>query len=239
VTKVQNNIVYRPSYSLLQLLMDAGESIRAESGAMVSMTPNVQIETAARGGILGGLKRAVLGGESFFMNTFTCQGGPGEMTLAPSLPGDMMHVPLAGGSMFVQSGSYVCSSGDIEVDTSWAGARGFFSGEGLFLLKCTGTGDLFISSYGAIHMVELQAGQQYLVDTGHMVAFEQTITYNVQAVGGLKSTIFSGEGLVCNFTGPGRLYLQSRSMDAFLKFLIPKLPKSGGGGGGIGINLGG
>ena len=223
---MRNNIVYRPAYSLLQLLMDPGESIRAESGAMVSMTPNIQIETAARGGILGGLKRAVLGGESFFINTFTCQGGSGEMTLAPSLPGDLMHVPLTGGSMFVQSGSYICNGGDIEVDTSWAGAKGFFSGEGLFLLKCTGTGDLFISSYGAIHTVELAQNQQYLVDTGHMVAFEETITYTVQRVGSWKSTLLSGEGLVCNFSGPGRLYLQSRSMDAFLKFLIPKLPKS-------------
>lgn len=223
---MQNNIVYRPSYSLLQLLLEPGESVRAESGAMVSMTPNVQIETSARGGILGGLKRAVLGGESFFINTFTCQGGPGEMTFAPALPGDIMHVPLAGGSIYVQSGSYICSGGNIEVDTSWAGARGFFAGEGLFLLKCTGVGDLFISSYGAIHTVELQPGQQYVVDTGHMVAFEETITYLVRTVGGLKSTLLSGEGLVCNFTGPGRLYLQTRSMDAFLKFLIPKLPKS-------------
>lgn len=222
---MQHNIVYRPSYSLLQLIMDPGESIRAEAGAMVSMTPNMQIQTQARGGVLGGLKRAVLGGESFFMNTFTCQGGAGEMTLAPNLAGDMMHVPLGGGAILVQSGSYVCSNGTIEVDTSWGGAKSFFSGEGLFLLKCAGHGDLFLSSYGAIHMVDLQPGQQYLVDTGHMVAFEESVSYKVQAVGGFKSTVFSGEGLVCNFTGPGRLYLQSRSMDAFLKYLIPRLPK--------------
>ena len=132
---MQNNIIHRPSYALLQLIMDQGESIRAEAGAMVSMTPNMQMETAARGGIIGGLKRKVLGGESFFMNTFTCQGGPGEMTLAPTFPGDMMHVPLAGSSLFVQSGSYVCSSGTIEVDTSWGGAKTLFSGEGLFLLR--------------------------------------------------------------------------------------------------------
>lgn len=224
---MQHNIAYRPSYSLVQLLMDSGESIRAEAGAMVSMTPNIEIETQARGGILGGLKRAVLGGESFFINTFTCQGGPGEMTLAPNLPGDLMHVPLNGNSILVQSGSYICSSGTIEVDTSWGGAKSFFSGEGLFLLRCFGHGDLFLSSYGAIHMVDLQPGQQYKVDTGHMVAFDETVTYKVEAVGGWKSTVFSGEGLVCNFTGPGRLYLQSRSMDAFLKYLIPRLPKPG------------
>jgi uncharacterized protein (TIGR00266 family) len=222
---MENNVLYRPSYSLLQLMMQPGETAQAESGAMVSMTPNIQIQTAARGGILGGLKRSMLGGESFFINTFTCEGGPGEMTLAPPLPGDMMHVPLEGGTMYVQSGSYICNSGGIEVDTSWAGAKGFFSGEGLFLLKCTGQGDLFVSSYGAIHTVELQAQQTYMVDTGHMVAFEESVTYDVKRVGDWKSTFLSGEGLVCNFTGPGRLYIQSRSVDAFVKFLVPKLPK--------------
>jgi len=222
---MENNVLYRPSYSLLQLMMQPGEVVRAESGAMVSMTPNIRIQTSARGGILGGLKRSVLGGESFFINTFTCEAGPGEMTLAPPLPGDMMHVPLGGGSIYVQSGSYICNSDGIEVDTSWAGAKGFFSGEGLFLLKCTGQGDLFISSYGAIHTVELQPQQVYMVDTGHMVAFEETVTYDVKRVGDWKSTFLSGEGLVCNFTGPGRLYIQSRSVDAFVRFLAPKLPK--------------
>jgi uncharacterized protein (TIGR00266 family) len=225
---MQSNVLYRPSYSLLQLTFDPGESIRAEAGAMVSMTPNMKIETGmGGGGLLGGLKRAVLGGESFFMNTFTCEGGPGEMTLAPSLPGDLLHVPMAGGMMYVQSGSYICSTDGINVDTSWGGAKTFFSGEGLFLLACSGQGDLFISSYGAIHEVALQPAQSYIVDTGHMVAFESTVQYSVQRVGGWKSTLLSGEGLVCNLTGPGRIYLQSRSMDAFLKFLIPKLPKSG------------
>ena len=167
----------------------------------------------------------MLGGESFFINTFTCSGGQGEMTLAPTLPGDMMYIPMTGGTMFVQSGSFIASTPGINMDTSWAGSRGFFSGEGLFLLKCDGIGDLWVSSYGAIHPVELAAGQSYLVDTGHMVAFESTMTYSVRGAGGLKETLLSGEGLVCDFMGPGRLYLQTRSMDAFLKFLIPKMPK--------------
>lgn len=127
--------------------------------------------------------------------------------------------------MFVQSGSFIACTPEITVDTAWGGARSFFSGEGLFLLKCEGAGDLFVSSYGAIHAVQLAAGQQYVVDTGHMVAFEGTMTYNVRAAGGVKETFLSGEGLVCDFMGPGRLYLQTRSMDAFLKFLIPRLPK--------------
>jgi uncharacterized protein (TIGR00266 family) len=221
---MQSNIFYQPSYSLLQVILEPGEQMLAESGAMVSMTSNIQMQTAARGGILGGLKRAVLGGESFFINTFTCGEGQGEVCFAPSLPGDLMHVPMDG-TFFVQSGSFICSTPGINVDTKWGGARAFFSGEGLFLLKCEGRGDLFISSYGAIHAVQLAAGQRYVVDTGHMVAFESSITYTVRGAGGLKETFLSGEGLVCDFVGPGRLYLQTRSMDAFLKFLIPKLPK--------------
>ena len=221
---MQNQILYKPSYSLLQLLMSQGESIQAEAGAMVSMTPNIQMQTQARGGILGGLKRLV-GGESFFINQFTCAAGDGEMTLAPPLPGDIIHIPLSG-TMFVQSGSYIANTDGISVDTKWGGAKGFFSGEGLFLLKAEGAGDLFVSSYGAIHVLELAQGQQYVVDTGHMVAFEGSMTYNVRGSGGLKETFLSGEGLVCDFTGPGRLYLQTRSMDAFLKFLVPKLPKN-------------
>jgi uncharacterized protein (TIGR00266 family) len=221
---MQANVFYQPSYSLLQVILESGEQILAEAGAMVSMTSNIQMQTAARGGILGGLKRAVLGGESFFINTFTCSEGPGEVTFAPALPGDVMHVPMDG-TFYVQSGSFICSTPGIRVDTKWGGARLFFSGEGLFLLKCEGRGDLFISSYGAIHAVQLSAGQHYVVDTGHMVAFESSITYTVRGAGGLKETFLSGEGLVCDFVGPGRLYLQTRSMDAFLKFLIPKLPK--------------
>lgn len=222
---MQSHVFYQPSYSLLQLVLEQGEAVQAEAGAMVSMTPNVQMQTAARGGILGGLKRSLLGGESFFMNTFTCTSGQGELTLAPSLSGDVLHVPL-NGTFYVQSGSYIASTPSIQVDTKWGGAKLFFSGEGLFLLRCQGQGDLFVSSYGAIHAVQLAEGQQYVVDTGHMVAFEDTITYKVRGAGGLKETFLSGEGLVCDFTGPGRLYLQTRSMDAFLKFLIPKLPKS-------------
>jgi len=193
---------------------------------MVSMTPNIQMQTQARGGLLGGLKRAVLGGESFFINTFTCNGSQGEMTLAPSLPGDMLHIPMTGGTMMVQSGSFICSSQSITTDTQWGGAKTFFAGEGLFLLKCDGQGDLFVSSYGAIHAVELQAGQTYVVDTGHVVAFDATMNFNVRGSGGIKQTLFSGEGLVCDFAGPGRLYLQSRSFKALIQSIIPHLPKS-------------
>ena len=220
---MQTEILYQPAYSLCRVTLSPGESMRAESGAMVSMSSGVQIETAATGGIMKSLGRSLLGGESFFQNTFRSDSG-GEVTLAPELPGDIMTFELGGQELIVQSGSYVASNTGIQVESKWGGAKTFFGGEGLFMLKCSGSGTLIISSYGAIHRVSVPAGQSYVVDTGHIVAFPATMTYNVRKVGGMKSTIFGGEGLVCDFQGPGELYLQTRSPQAFLSWLIPQLP---------------
>ena len=190
---------------------------------MVSMSDSIKIETGMRGGILGGLKRSVLGGESFFLNTFEAE-QPGEVTLAPALPGDIMALDMAGQTLLIQSGSFLAATPDIEIDTKWGGAKTFFSREGLFMLKCTGSGTLFVSSYGGIHLVELEPGQRYIVDTGHMVAFDDSVTYDVGRVGSWKSTLLGGEGLVCKLTGPGRFYLQTRDPESFVEWLIPKLP---------------
>jgi uncharacterized protein (TIGR00266 family) len=224
---MDHTIDYRPSFALLTISLDAGESVRAEAGAMVSYSDGVSVETSASGGVLGSLKRSVLGGESFFQNTFTAETA-GEVTLAPPLAGDIVEYELDGESILVQSGSYMASDTEVEIDTKFGGGRSFFGGEGLFLLKATGTGPVYLSSYGAIHEVELDAGEEYTVDTGHIVAFEESASFDVRRVGGLKSTLFSGEGLVCTFTGPGKVWLQTRSQDALLAWLIPKLPTSNG-----------
>lgn len=220
---MEYEVLYRPSYSLAKIKLSQGESITSEAGAMVSMSSGIEIETKAKGGLFSALTRSVLGGESFFMNTYKANSA-GEITFAPSLPGDIVHLELTGQTIYVQSGSYIASSPEITVDTKWGGAKSFFSKEGLFLLKISGSGHLFLSSYGAIHEVAIQQGQTYNVDTGHMVAFDETLNYNVKRVGGLKSTLFSGEGLICEFKGQGRLFIQSRSPDAFLAWLIPQLP---------------
>ncbi|MCP4608347.1 MAG: TIGR00266 family protein [Planctomycetes bacterium] len=221
---MEHEVLYRPSYSLLKIKLRQGEAVSAEAGAMVSMSSSIEIKTAAKGGIFGALKRSVLGGESFFMNTFMAADS-GEVTFAPTLPGDIHALELKGQSFYAQSGSYIASAPDIQVDTKWGGAKTFFSREGLFLLKMTGTGSVFLSSYGAIHEIDLEAGQKYIVDTGHMVAFAEGVGYSVKRVGGLKSTLFSGEGLVCELTGPGKIFIQTRSADAFLAWLIPQVPK--------------
>lgn len=226
------DIRYQPAYSLAILRLESNESIQAEAGAMVSMTANITIDTSMKGGVLGAITRSVLGGETLFANTFTAAGGPGEITLAPALPGDIAALQLNRETLFIQSGSFLAGAPQIELDLKWGGARGFFGSEGLFLLRATGTGPVVISSYGAIHKVALDGRQPYLCDTGHVVAFAQGLTYDVRRVGGWKSTLLSGEGLVCEFRGAGDLYLQTRSTQAFLSWLIPRIPGRSGGGGG-------
>ena len=223
---MQFEILYRPSYSLGVVKLDPGEQIRVEGGAMVSMSHGITLETKAAGGFLKSLARSVLGGESFFQNTYKAPGNGGEITVAPALPGDLFALNIENEAIMVQSGSYVASEMGIELDTKWGGAKTFFASEGLIMLRASGSGHLLLSSYGAIHEVDLGPGEIYTVDTGHLVSFSEGMGFKVRKVGGLKSTLFSGEGLVVDLTGPGQVLLQTRSTDAFLSWLIPKLPQS-------------
>ncbi len=228
---MQIDVRYQPSYSLAIVRLEPEESVQAEAGAMVSMSANVAIETGMKGGLLGAVTRSVLGGETLFANTFTARGGPGEITLAPTLPGDITSLTLRNETLYVQSGSFLASAPQIDLDLKWGGARTFFGSEGLFLLRASGGGPVLLCSYGAIHKVSLDGRQPYICDTGHVVAFGQALTFDVKRVGGWKSTLLSGEGLVCEFRGTGDLYLQTRSTQAFLSWLIPRLPTKSGGGG--------
>jgi uncharacterized protein (TIGR00266 family) len=222
---MQVEVLYRPSYSSAQVTLKQGEQIQVESGAMVGMSPDMQMETEARGGILKSIARAMFVQESFFMNTYTGAKDGNSILLAPPLPGDIAVIDMQNDSLLVQSGSYLASSEGVQVDTKWTGAKTFFGSEGLIMLKISGSGTLILSSYGAIHPVELGAGEKYVVDTGHLVSFDEKLDYHVRRVAGWKSTLFSGEGLVAELTGPGKLNLQTRSQDSFLAWLIPRLPK--------------
>jgi len=214
-----------PAFTLARVALDQGESVKAESGAMVSMSGTIDIQTKMQGGLLASLARSVLTQESFFQNTFTAARGPGEVTFAPALPGDIRLRTMAGESLILQSGAYLASDPAIQVETKWGGAKTFFSREGLFLLRAYGTGALLFSSYGAI--VEVQVPPSgYVVDTGHLVAFEPTLQWDVERVGGMKSLLFSGEGLVCRFRGAGKLWLQTRSFDSFLGEILPHVQRA-------------
>lgn len=224
-------ILYRPSYSMAVVDLARFEEIRVESGAMVAMSEGIKLQTQLEGGLLRSLSRAVLGGESFFINVFQAPAQGGQILLAPTLPGDMMILEMRRESLMVQGGSYVASSMGIEVDTKWGGAKTFFASEGLVMLRARGEGLLFLSSYGAIHPVDLAPGEKFTIDTGHIVSFTEGMPFNVRMVGGVRSTMFSGEGLVVELTGPGRVYMQTRSEDAFLSWLTPNLPHRSGDGG--------
>ena len=218
-------VLYRPSYSLAMVTLDPRENIQVEGGAMVAMSPELEMKTEAKGGFLKSISRSMFGGESFFLNTYTGSAQGDTLALAPALPGDIAVIEMHGESLLVQSGSYLASSDGISVDTKWSGAKTFFGSEGLIMLRVSGQGTLIVSSYGAIHPLELEAGQTRIVDSGHLVTFEERLQFNVKKVAGWKSTLFSGEGLVVELTGPGKLTLQSRSQDAFLSWLIPRLPQ--------------
>ncbi len=219
------DVQHRPSYALAVARLEPNEPIYVEAGSMVGMSAGVRVETKARGGLLKSLTRSMFGGESFFVNTYRASAEGGQVMLAPALPGDIVVHPMMGESLLVQSGSYVASGDGVDVSTKWGGPKTFFAREGLILLKVTGTGPLVLSSYGAVEEMELEAGQSFTVDTGHLVAFEERLGFQVRRVGGLKSTLFSGEGLVVDLSGPGRFWLQTRSEDAFLTWLIPKIPR--------------
>lgn len=223
------------SYATARVELAPGESIKAEAGALMAMKGDVDLQTAT-GGLLKGLKRSLLGGESFFQNTFTARGAGGVVWLAPPLPGDVHRTRLEGDALIVQDGSYLASHPGIEVDTSWQGARGFFSGEGFVMLRVSGRGDLLLSSYGAIEAHPLRPGERMVVDTGHIVAFTDGMEHELERVTrGLKSLLFSGEGVVSAFTGPGTVWTQSRSSQSFLAWLSSRLPGGGGSGGGRGV----
>ena len=223
------DIEYRPAHSLAVVRLAPGESITAESSAMVSMSNGLTLTTDGpmskkRGGFLKNLGRALLGGETFFTNTFEAGGSGGEVTLAPTLCGDMAIHGLDGREkLYIQGSSYVAAPDSVHLNTKWQGMKGFFSGESLFFLEATGHGPVIINAFGAIHIVDLDG--ELIVDTGHLVAFTDGLSYEVtKAGGGWISSYLSGEGFVLRLRGTGRLYLQTRNPSEYGRSVGPKLP---------------
>ena len=173
------DIRYRPAYALAMVTLDPQETVQVEGGAMVGMSANMKMETGATGGFLKSLSRKMFGGESFFLNTFTGVHEGDSVAIAPPLPGDIEVIEMHGETLMVQSGAYLASSAGINVETKWSGAKTFFGSEGLIMLRISGTGLLIVSSYGAIHTVELAQDQKYVVDTGHLVTFEEHLKFDL------------------------------------------------------------
>ena len=208
----------RPDFSFLTVTVPANQKIKVEASAMATMDTHLEMKTRMRGG-LGRL----MTGESIFINEFTAAGGPGEIGIAPAAPGDMGHVFLNDDTIYLQNSAFVAAGPEVEVESKWQGlTKGFFSGESLFLIRAKGQGDLWFNTYGA--MIEIDVKGDYVVDTGNIVAFTDGLDYKVSKVGGYKSLFFSGEGFVCRFSGEGKVWIQTRGVDAFLSWLHPYRP---------------
>jgi uncharacterized protein (TIGR00266 family) len=208
----------RPDYASLHVRLSSGEQVVTETGSMMGMDPALKLESTLKGGLLAAAKRALMG-ESLILNTWTATGEDQRLDLAPSQPGDVEAVRLDGRPLIVQRGSFLACTPGVSLDAKWAGARGFFSGEGLIMIRATGSGDLWLSSYGAIAQVDVDG--VYQVDTTHVVAFDESLEWSVTRVGGLKSLLLSQEGLMCQFTGRGRVWFQTRSAPNLASFLHP------------------
>lgn len=217
---MQYDILEKPDFSLVRMVFQQpGEQVLVESAAMVAKDSAVDMKTQMQGGLLAAAKRKLMGGESIFQNTFTATQPGQQLWFAPGPEGDVEVVEMDGRTpIFLSSGAFLAAAPTVQLDTKWGGAKGFFSGAGLFLLVAQGTGPLFFCAYGGIHAVDVgPAG--YICDTSHIVGFTGGLQYNVQKVGGVKSLFFSGEGLVCNFQGQGRLWISTRNPSGLVSFV--------------------
>jgi uncharacterized protein (TIGR00266 family) len=218
------SIRHNPSFAVARCTLAAGEALKAESGAMMAHSVGVEVEAKVQGGLMKGLKRSLLGGESLFMTTWTAPDGGGWVDCAANLPGDLAVLDIAS-DMNVTKGAWLCSSIDIELDTKWGGFKNVGGGEGGFLIRAGGTGKIVVACYGAIETIELAAGEQLVLDSGHLVAFDPTVEYITRKVTkGIAQTLKSGEGFVMEFTGPGRILSQSRNPGALVDWLTTELP---------------
>lgn len=202
----------RPDYAFLTVQLPANQTLKVEASAMATMDTNLKMKTKLKGGL-----GRFLTGESLFLNDFTAENVAGEIGIAPAAPGDLAHVYLRGETLFLQNSAFVACDPAVTLETKWQGfTKGFFSGESFFLVRASGQGDLWFNTYGG--MIELDIEDDYVVDTGNIVAFTDGLEYSISKIGGYKSLFFSGEGLVCRFKGKGKVWIQTRTAAAFVSW---------------------
>ena len=220
-------ILHQDAFPVIKCDLQQGEKIKAESDAMVSMSATVDVNGSMNGGLLGGLARRMLAGESFFFQELSATRGPGSVLLGHSAPGGIVDVELDGSyALKVQKNGFLAATSSINVDTTVQNlAQGIFSREGFFVLKVSGQGTVFLSSFGAIHPINLADGEEVIIDNGHLVAWPDYMNYKIEkASNGWISSIMSGECLVCRFRGPGTVLIQTRnpaSFSSWIKTLNP------------------
>ena len=225
---------FKPAFTLMTANLGPGESIKVEPGAMVAQSVGLDMQTGMSGGggvggFLKSMAKSALGGESFWLNTFTAGSSGGWISMAPSTPGDISTFDIEPGrNLFMQGGAFMACSPNVQYDTKFQGAKSLFSREGGFFLRAFSegvSGQVFYCAYGAIKEIEVTPDAPIKVDNGHLVAFTEGVTYRAVVSGGMKSSIFGGEGLVLELSGSGKVWIQTRNIEALAGKMIPFLPK--------------
>ena len=219
-------ILHQPDSAIARVVFGANEELVAEAGTMIAMSDFINVSTTLRkgkgGGIMGGLKRMVAG-ESLFLSVFRCHLPDGEVFLAPRLMGDILVYEMQGNELVVQATSYLASASGVDIDLGFQGLKSIFSGESIFWLSISGYGPVLLSSFGGIY--EIDVNGEYIVDTGHIVAFEKSLDFSITKAGSSWLGAFlGGEGLVCRFQGQGKLYCQTHNNGAFGARIGSQLP---------------
>lgn len=215
-------IRYKPAFAAIFVTLNPGDRITAEAGAMTSMDAQLSMQTQFSGGLIPGLLKKFFGGESLFVNVFTNETQqPLTLVLTQSTIGDIERIDLSQGDICFQPGAYIAHTPGVKMGVQWAGFASWFAGEGLFKLKLTGGGRVFFGAYGGMTKKHVQG--EFVVDSGHLVAYQPQIQMGIKLAGGLFGSVTSGEGLVNRLSGEGEIYLQSRSIDGLVRYLRPKL----------------
>jgi uncharacterized protein (TIGR00266 family) len=211
-----------PAYGVARLGLGPNEQVRVESGAMMAMSTGVTLASKAEGGIMKSLKRAALGGESFFVSTYTAPAQGGFVDVAARLPGDVsLSEVQPGRALFIQKGSWLANESAVNIDAQWGGFKNLFGSEGGFIVRADGQGTVVFGCYGALEVWNLEAGQSITIDTGHMVAYEDTVQMTMRKAsgGGIVQSVKSGENFVFDFAGPGKVWTQTRNPNEFLGWI--------------------
>lgn len=215
-------IRYKPAFAAIFFTLNPGESVTAEAGAMTSMDSQLSMRTEFSGGLIPALLKKFLGGESLFVNVFTNETQqPLTLTLTQSTIGDIERINLSQSEICFQPGAYIANTSGVKMGVQWAGIASWIAGEGLFKLKLTGKGRVFFGAYGGITKKLIKG--EFVVDSGHLVAYEPQMKMSVGLTSGLVGSVTSGEGLVNRISGQGEIYLQSRSVGGLVKYLRPKI----------------
>ncbi len=224
---MKSEILYPGAFPMARVHLASGESLKAESGAMVAASPTIDVESRMEGGLLKALSRKMLAGEHFFFQTLRATRGEGEVLLAPTVPGEIVLFEMDGVNEYlVQKDGFLAGAETITIESKMQSfTRGLLGGEGFFILRVGGNGTVILNSFGAVHRLELKPEEEYVVDNAHLVAWSATTSYKIErAASGWISSLTSGEGFVCRFRGPGLVMIQTRNPRGFGAWIRQFMP---------------